>query len=181
LLDNDMKEHIISEFNKKNPWKTVFYISAATWEWVEELTDYLIDTYAKDILPHPDPLLRGEGEDGRSEVKVYDLKDQVDPKRVTVESLWEMKFQASWERLEQIVRMTDFENSEAVLRVYDVLQKMMVIRDVEKLIKKEVDWGVDNAFFFEGNDEDTFAPMIYIAWKEIPLDPRGCPSDSEGA
>jgi hypothetical protein len=35
-----------------------------------------------------------------------------------------MKFEATGERLEQIVRMTDFENKEAVIRVYDVLDKM---------------------------------------------------------
>jgi hypothetical protein len=60
--------------------------------------------------------------------------------------------------------MTDFDNSEAVIRVYDVLQKMMVMRDVQKLLKKEVgEDGVDNSFFFEGNDSDNFTPQIVIA------------------
>jgi hypothetical protein len=30
--------------------------------------------------------------------------------------------------------------------------------------------GVDNSFFFEGNDSDNFTPQIVIAWKEIALD-----------
>lgn len=167
LLDDEMKQHIEEEFRKKYPEKTIFCISSATGEGVEELTDYLIDTFANNE-PVGNAGMRSDL-DSQDE-KVYDLKDQVDPKRVTVKSLWDMKFEASGERLEQIVRMTDFDNSEAVLRVYDVLQKMMVIRDVEKLIKTEVaDW-VDNSFFFEWNDEDTFAPLIYIAWREIPLD-----------
>ena len=168
LLDLEMKEHILEEFTKKYPEQTVFCISAATGEWVEELIDYLIDNFAHDEE-------KGENEDiseesDEKEVKLYDLKDQVDPKKTSVKSLGEMKFEASWERLEQIVRMTDFDNAEAVLRVYDVLEKMMVIRDVERLIKKEVTDGIDNSFFFEGNEEDTFAPMIYIAGREIPLD-----------
>ncbi len=167
LLDTEMKDHILEEFNKKYTDKTVFCISAATGEGVEELIDYLIDTFAYNEVEsenlHPEEI-------EEQEVKVYDLKNQIDPKKVTVSSLWDMKFEASGQRLEQIVRMTDFENWEAVLRVYDVLQKMMVIRDVERLIKKEVTDGVDNSFFFEWNEEDTFAPMIYIAWKEIPLD-----------
>jgi GTPase len=169
LLDWEMKEHIMDEFTKKYPEKTVFCISAATWDWVEELIDYLIDNFAHNE-PHLESLVEGEEEGSEKEVKIYDLKDQVDPKKTTVVSLGEMKFKASGERLEQIVRMTDFDNSEAVLRVYDVLEKMMVIRDVERLIKKEVTDGIDNSFFFEGNEEDTFAPMIYIAGREIPLD-----------
>ena len=167
LLDTEMKDHILEEFRKKHSDKTVFCISAATGDGVEQLIDYLIDTFAFEKVDNTNLDIEEADE---SKVKVYDLKNKVDPKKVIVVSLWEMKFQASGQRLEQIVRMTDFENSEAVIRVYDVLEKMMVIRDVERLIKKEVTDGVDNSFFFEGNDDDTFAPMIYIAWKEIPLD-----------
>jgi len=46
--------------------------------------------------------------------------------------------------------MTDFDNMEAVMRVYNVLDKMMVIRDIEvklKEIMEEED--IDNSFFFE--------------------------------
>jgi hypothetical protein len=46
--------------------------------------------------------------------------------------------------------MTDFDNIEAVMRVYNVLDKMMVIRDIEvkleKIMKEEE---IDNSFFFE--------------------------------
>jgi hypothetical protein len=46
--------------------------------------------------------------------------------------------------------MTDFDNMEAVMRVYNVLEKMMVIRDIEKeletIMKEEK---LDNSFFFE--------------------------------
>ncbi len=171
LLDGEMKEHIVSEFQKKYPDAVVFCISAATGEGIEELKDYLVDNFATNPLT---PLSGGtdssldKGTEGF--VKKYDLKNKVDPKKVFVTYLGDMKFEARGKRLEQIVRMTDFENPEAVLRVYDVLEKMMVIRDVEKLIKKEVWEWVDNSFFFEGNEEDTFAPVISIAWKEIPLD-----------
>jgi len=61
-----------------------------------------------------------------------------------------LKFQAFNDRLEQIVRMTDFENKEAVMRVYDVLEKMMVIKEVEKKLDKVMqDRDIDNSFFFE--------------------------------
>jgi len=46
--------------------------------------------------------------------------------------------------------MTDFENNEAVMRVYDVLDKMKVIREVEKKLEKVMkDRDIDNSFFFE--------------------------------
>lgn len=168
LLDEEMRDHIVEEFQKKYPHQTVFTISAATGEGVEELTDYLIDTFAQ--TKAETSVVPWELEPEDVQVKVYNLKNQRDPKKVEVAYLWDMKFSARGERLEQIVRMTDFDNNEAIIRVYDVLEKMMVIRDVEKLLKKEVEDGVDNSFFFEGNEEDTFAPMILIAGREIPLD-----------
>ena len=164
LLDDEMKEHIESEFKKLYPKKQVFTISAATGEGIPELIDFLIDNYSKEKESIEDLMISDE-------TVLYDLKDSTDAKKVTVTYLWDMRFEAKWERLEQIIRMTDFDNSEAVIRVYDVLQKMMVMRDVKILLKKEVgEDGVDNSFFFEGNEEDTFTPKIIIAWKEIALD-----------
>jgi hypothetical protein len=42
-------------------------------------------------------------------------------------------------RLEQIVRMTDFDNGEALLRVYDVLDKLGVMRIIEPELKKQLE------------------------------------------
>jgi len=46
--------------------------------------------------------------------------------------------------------MSDFTNGEAVMRVYDVLEKLMVMKDLEqrleKILQKE---DLDNSFFFE--------------------------------
>jgi len=46
--------------------------------------------------------------------------------------------------------MTDFSNMQAVMRVYDVLEKMGVIkkieRELQKIIEKE---SIDTSFFFE--------------------------------
>jgi hypothetical protein len=103
--------------------------------------------------------------------KFFDLKENSDPKKTEVEYLENYTFKATWERLEQIIRMTDFSNSEAVARVYDVLEKMWVMKIIEKelgkLTKKEK---LDNSSFFEWNDDEVFNPKIVIANKEIPLD-----------
>jgi len=165
LLDKEMKEFILWEFKKKYKDKKVFIVSAATREWIEELVDYLIDNYSKDNNLE-------EKNEEVEEIKIFDLKNNKDPKKVDLEYLWNYKFKASWERLEQIVRMTDFENKEAVLRVYDVLEKMWVIKKIEsKLANIAEENDIDNSFFFEWENEDIdFSPSVEIAWREIPLD-----------
>jgi hypothetical protein len=158
-----MKDFIVSEFKSKYDKKT-FVISAATWEWITELIDFLIDNYSKEVSPD-------FNKDEIKEIKIYDLKWNVNPKAVIVEYLWDYKFKASGERLEQIVRMTDFDNREALLRIYDVLDKMWVMRIIEPQLKKllETSWK-DNSFFFEWNDEEWVNPKVIIAWREIALD-----------
>ena len=167
LLDDEMKEFMVSEFKAKFN-KKLFVISAATWENIPELIDYLIDNYSREQI------VKSENLNIPTEVKVYDLKENSDPRRVRVEHLEWYKFRASWERLEQIVRMTDFTNLEAVARVFDVLEKMWVVKILEKKLEDLVlKTGKDNSSFFEWNDDeegDKFAPKIVIAWKEIPLD-----------
>jgi len=166
LLDNEMKKFIVSEFKKKFKKKEIFIISAASWEWIEELKNYLVDNYTnKDIED-----LNVKVED-IEEVKVYDLKENVDLRKVKVKYLWDLKFQAFNDRLEQIVRMTDFENKEAVMRVYDVLDKMMIIRDIEKKLEKVMqERDIDNSFFFEWSDSEDISPKIIIGHREINLD-----------
>jgi hypothetical protein len=104
-------------------------------------------------------------------LKFFDLKEDSDPKKFEVEYLWNYAFKAIWERLEQIIRMTDFSNSEAVARVYDVLEKMWVMKiiekELEKIAKKEK---LDNSSFFEWGDDEVFNPKVIIAGKEIWLD-----------
>jgi hypothetical protein len=58
------------------------------------------------------------------------------------------------------------------MRVYDVLDKMGVIRLIEPELEKLTDWkNIDNSFFFEWNDQaEDFSPVVEIAWKDIPLD-----------
>jgi len=80
-------------------------------------------------------------------------------------------FECHGERIEQIVRMTDFENREAVLRVYDVLDKQWIMRELEPQLKEVLEKeDKDNSFFFEWNDENAVNPKVIIAGREIPLD-----------
>jgi len=170
LLDDEMKDHIISEFNTKFPNKICFMISAATGQWINEIKDYLAENIVSaGVIAQEEKQEREENDDG---VVVFDLHEQdTDPKRTHVEYEWDMIFTASGKRLEQIVRMTDFENKEALMRVYDVLDRFGVIREIEKKLSKILEEeDKDNSFFFEGSSEDNISPKIRIAGKEVPLE-----------
>ncbi len=170
LLDSEMKHYILEEFQKKYPEKTYHTLSAATGEGIESLKDYLIENIAPSS--NQADITQSDENHIYKEHKVYDLSDsEEDPKRYTIAYLWELEFHVSGKRIEQIVRMTDFQNHEAVMRVYNVFEKMWVLRDVEKELKKVLkDEEIDNSFFFEGNDMPDIMPKILIAWQVIPLE-----------
>lgn len=162
LLDDEMKKYIVDEFKKKHKKKKIFVISAATWEWVEDLKDYLITNFSK---------IKNEENKETNDIKIYDLKENVDPKKYTLEYIEDYTFLVTWERIEQIVRMTDFWNLEAIDRVYDVMDKMWIIKSIEKELSKITEEEkIDNSSFFEWNDDDVISPKVIISWKEIPLD-----------
>ena len=85
--------------------------------------------------------------------------------------LWNYEFEATWNRIEQIVRMTDFSNPEAVSRVIDVLEKIWIMKKIEsKLNKISEEEKLDNSSFVEWNDSELISPKLFIAWREISLD-----------
>lgn len=166
LLDEEMKNHIVSEFHKIYPEKKYFVISAATGEGIEELKDYLVENII------PEKVIVEETDDSlNSERKIYDLSNNgEDPKQIHVEYEGELRFRAYGKRLEQIVRMTDFDNGEAIMRVYNVLEKMGVISNVQRKLEKILsDQGKDNSFFFEGSNEENISPKILVWDAEVPL------------
>ncbi|MDP2090739.1 MAG: GTPase ObgE [Candidatus Gracilibacteria bacterium] len=165
LLDKEMRDFIVGEFKSKFN-KNVFVISAATGEGIIELIDFLIDNYSKEIIEEDE-----DSDEKIKELKVYDLKSNTDPREISVKYIGDFTFEAKGERLEQIIRMTNFENPEALLRVYDVLDKQGVMKIIEPELQKVLDEaGRDNSFFFEGSDEEPINPKIVIAGREISLD-----------
>lgn len=166
LLDDEMKQFILEEFKNKFDNKNIFVISAATWEGIDDLIDFLIDNYSRESI-----ISKDEKNLEPKEIRLYDLKQNIDPKRYSIEYIDWYTFKASGERIEQIVRMTDFTNLEAVARVYDVIEKQGILKTVQSELENimEDKWK-DNSFFFEWNDDEVFSPKIIIAWKEIPLD-----------
>ena len=164
LLDSEMKKFILWEFKKRYPNKKVFIISSATWEWVEELKDYFIDNFAK----------QSEETDLKEKnikiISLFDDDSDKDARNTVLKYLWNYEFEATWNRIEQIVRMTDFSNPEAVSRVIDVLEKIWIMKKIEsKLNKISEEEKLDNSSFFEWNNFELISPKLFIAWREISL------------
>ena len=165
LLDSEMKKFILWEFKKRYPNKKVFIISSATWEWVEELKDYFIDNFAK----------QSEETDLKEKnikiISLFDDDSDKNARNTVLKYLWNYEFEATWNRIEQIVRMTDFSNPEAVSRVIDVLEKIWIMKKIEsKLNKISEEEKLDNSSFFEWNNFELISPKLFIAWREISLD-----------
>lgn len=165
LLDSEMKKFILWEFKKRYPNKKVFIISSATWEWVEELKDYFIDNFAK----------QSEETDLKEKnikiISLFDDDSDKDARNTVLKYLWNYEFEVTWNRIEQIVRMTDFSNPEAVSRVIDVLEKIWIMKKIEsKLNKISEEEKLDNSSFFEWNNFELILPKLFIAWREISLD-----------
>jgi len=171
LLDEEMLEFIKSEFKTRSKKDINFIISSVSDIWLEEFKDYLIDNFAKEA---EEEVL---DEEGRAEIKeeitVFDLReeDEDNPRKYDIEYLWELKFKVTWKRIEQIVRMTDFENFEAVMRVYDVLDKIWVMKKIEAQLDKAMqEEDIDNSFYFEWGEGEEITPTVKIAGKTLNLD-----------
>lgn len=163
LFDKEMIDFILKELKKeiktKNP---IFVISAPAFIWTEELKDYLINKYAieKEII---------EEEEDKKGTKIYDLKDNKFANSYEIKDLWDMKFEVTWERVEQIARMTNMSNYEAEMRLYDVLDKMWVLKKIENILNKKYSHERE-ANFFVWTEDTEIIPKLYISWKCLPLD-----------
>jgi GTPase len=161
LLDEEMKKYIVEEFQKKYKNKKVFVISSATSFWLEQLKNYLVDN----LIEEKDEAIKEE-----NTTKKYDLRDQEDPKDYIIQYVWEYKFLLKGKRIEQIVRMSDFSNKEAIMRVYDVLDKIWVVKKIEKELAKIMESEeIGTDFYFEWSEEEPIYPKVVVWEREIPF------------
>lgn len=166
LLDKEMIDYMYSEFQKKHKNKKIFVISSATFYWMDTLKDYLIDNFSKDKDEEIEFI-----DNKIEEIKLYDLTQEKDPNDYTLKYLGDLTFEIKWERIEQIVRMTDFKNYDAMGRLYDVLEKIQAMQKIEKEVRKIlVKEDIDDSFFFEWSDSEDVTPKLIISGKEIKLE-----------
>ncbi len=174
IVDPEMLDEMKAYFEKKTGKKIFLSISAGAYLGIDELKDLLIERIPETKYTPPRIL---EDEEGylteqattpeSSSVKTYDLKRKTDPKRCTITRREDGDFEVTGERIEEITRMTDIRYVDGVNRVYDVMEKLGVIRKIKLLVQNDMLTGVTG--FFEG-EEDMPSPNVYIAGKKFSLE-----------
>jgi len=95
----------------------------------------------------------GDGED--TPMKFYDLKDFQKNDSFKIMKTGEREITVTGDRIEQIVRMTDMKNFEAVARVYDILEKLHILTKVHAMLRANME-----EYFFEGSEEEDFGKIV---------------------
>lgn len=161
IIDNEHLSEIVNNFEKKTNKKVTLTISAGAYIRTEDLKDILIEK-----IPE-----RTDNEDEYVENNsstFYDLKKKTNPKSYKIERLENNDFRVTWERIEEIARMTDTRYTDGVGRVYDVLERFGVMRKIKQILTDEMlSWYWVG--FFEWED-DMEIPSVWIWEKKFSLE-----------
>ncbi len=131
LSDDELEDFLITEFETKFGIKPL-KISSVTHEGLDELLKQIVFKVEKikEDIDESDILEQEEFEEGDKVVQ-FSPAEVIDSRAVKIEkeeNWWTIKNT----RLEQMVRQTDMENSEARERIYDVLKKMNVLAKMDR-------------------------------------------------
>lgn len=160
IIDAEHLDEIVKIFEEKTGKKVFLTISAGAFIRIDELKDTLIERIPERIFEAPT-------EEKIAETTKYDLKKRTDPKRCEITRLENGDFRVTGERIEEIARMTDTRYPDGVGRVYDVLERLGVMRRVKQILHDEI--LAENTGFFEGED-DIPTPSIWIGEKKFSLE-----------
>ncbi len=161
ICDPEMLEEMKKNFEVATGKKVELTLSAGAYIRIDELKDLLIQK-----IPKRERDEEVEGEE-KPKMKVYDLRKRSDPRRVRVTKRPDGDFDVSGDRIEEIARMTDLRYSDWINRIYDVMEKLGVIRKVKAMVMTEMTEG--NMGFFEGED-DIPNPSVWIGEKKFSLE-----------
>ena len=149
-------------FRAHCPDHTILAISAMTHQGIATLQDALIER-AERLKPHVTK------EDTETPVRVYNFTKEEVSDYTTWRETAPNQFIVEGARMEQIVRMTDMSNEEAVARVYDVLEKQNILPRIYRVLESRPEIWQD--YLFEGGTkvDAKDLPKMTIAGKEFPL------------
>lgn len=157
IIDPDEIANISKKLAKHFKGKKYFTISAAGFQGIDELKDFLISEYAGKSIA-------AEKTEEETPMKFYDLKDFQKSDSFKITKTGEREITVTGERIEQIVRMTDMKNFEAVARVYDIMEKLHILTKVHAMLRKNIE-----EYFFEGSEDEDFGKIV-IAGRVFPLE-----------
>jgi GTPase len=178
LVDPDQLDEMVKIFEKETGKKVALTISAGAYIRIDELRDLLLQRIPDTRIWTPEIVEDEKGmiQDPDAVVttlrwpdipRYYDLKKQNDPKRCVIKKREDGDYDITGVRLEEIARMTDTRYTDGVNRVYDVMERMGVMRKLKLLIAdgltRETRW------FFEG-EEDFKVPSVWIGGKKFSLE-----------
>lgn len=158
LVPPEEQSKRISGLKKRFKGLDVFAISAPMMDGVEVLQDYLIEKIpAGQRERHESDIL----EEDESEVKVYDLTSYRNPRTIRVRRVDRDTFEVSGDRIEEIARMTNMQNREAIARMHDILEREHVVSKIRAML--EVDTKALKDSYFEGSEDIDYNPKIVIS------------------
>jgi len=167
------------DFEQATGKKVALTISAGAYIRVEELKNLLIERIPsiklleqknteEDAEGNLMPDVKNISEDITSGTTIYDLKTRhTDGKKCYIKKREDWDYGVTGERIEEIARMTDTRYVDGVNRIYDVMEKLGVMRKLKLLISEELTR--DNSGFFEGED-DFKVPSVWISEKKFSLE-----------
>lgn len=177
ICDHDHLEEMKSIFEKATNKKVALMISAGAYIRIDELKDLLInripsikDKPKVELTEDADGILMPEAvtEENKPETVVYDLKTRKsDTRRCHITKREDGDYEVTGERIEMIARMTDTRYVDGVNRIYDVMEKLGVMRKLKLLISEELTR--ETSGFFEGED-DFVVPAVWISGKKFSLE-----------
>ncbi len=174
IIDPDQLEEMRKIFEKATKKKVVLTISAGAYIRIEELKDLLIEKIPPNkyieapLMENEDGFLTPESWSETWVMKVYDLKHhQPNAKRCHIKKREDDDYEVTGERIEEIARMTDTRYVDGVNRIYDVMEKLGVMRKLKLLIADEMTR--EGSGFFEG-EEDFDMPAVWISGKKFSLE-----------
>lgn len=158
IIHPDEIDALTKKLTKRFKGKKCFTISAAGYYGIDALKDYLISKFAEKSKENTETI------EEVAPMKMYDLKNFHKSDSFRIVRNGEREFVIEGERIEQIVRMTDMKNFEAVARVYDILEKLHITSKVHAMLRAKI-----GDYFFEGTGDEDFG-KITIAGRVFPLE-----------
>lgn len=144
-IDSVDEEHVaeqikkVEKYLKKIKYKTnepIFTMSGVTGKGLKDVMFALWKILEIENAKEREIQAEKQQQEEAPEYKVFTLVPEDDPRAYTVEvikaGVRKKHFRVTGKRLEQIVVMSDFANPEAVARVYDVCEKMGVMREIKR-------------------------------------------------
>lgn len=137
IIDQDHLEEMVAYFENTTKKTVALTISAGAFIRTDELKDLLIERIPeREIVPEIDT----------EATKQYDLKKRKDPKAYRIERLETGDFRVTGDRIEEIARMTDTRYADGVGRVYDVMEKLGIMRKIKQMLTDELAHGQSGFF-----------------------------------